>query len=51
MTGSVIKVTDSGTLIAITSDRSLIEIGLLDNMIPRDYIDSLGVSAGDIVFT
>ncbi len=51
MVGSIKKVTDSGELVALTSDGSLIEIGLLDNRIPLDYIDSLGVSPWDIVFT
>ncbi len=48
--GSIKEVTDSGTVVAVAADGDLIEIGLLDNRIPRDYINSLGVSAEDIVF-
>ncbi|MDR4504162.1 MAG: hypothetical protein MRK01_05115 [Candidatus Scalindua sp.] len=50
MAGNIKEVTDSGALVAVTANGDLIEIGLLNNRIPREYIESLGVSAKDIVF-
>ena len=49
-TGHIVKVTDSGKLIVTTGGGNMIEIGLLNNQAPKDFVESLGVSPKDVIF-
>jgi methionyl-tRNA formyltransferase len=48
--GHVTKITDSGRLLVTTGNNDLIEIGLLNNQKPLEYIESLGYSSDNITF-
>lgn len=48
--GHITKVTDSGRLLVATADGNLIEIGLLNNQTPLEFIESSGYSPKDIIF-
>jgi len=49
-TGHITEVTDSGRLLVTTGNSDLIEIGLLNNQKPLEYIESLGYSPDTITF-
>ncbi|GAX60001.1 methionyl-tRNA formyltransferase [Candidatus Scalindua japonica] len=49
-TGHIKEVTDSGTLLVVTTNGSVIEIGLLNNQTPLKYFEKSGHSPQDAIF-
>ncbi len=49
-TGHITEITDCGRLLVTTGNDDLLEIGLLNNQKPREYIESLGHSQDNITF-